>query len=113
MNKIFCSECGQKHEYASVKPKFCSECGTSIGGVAKARKEYKEENEGDEGGDFDIEEAKALRVKIHSDRSQGISFGEMVEQKVSPEKKMSRPAPKIGIDDLKQRSTDLHRVIID
>lgn len=42
--KIFCQECGSRHEYESVakKPKFCSQCGFSFGvAVAKAREEVK------------------------------------------------------------------------
>lgn len=31
MNKTFCTSCGNKMEYPHVKPKFCSDCGTSLG----------------------------------------------------------------------------------
>ena len=32
----FCMNCGAKFEYALHKPNFCSSCGSSLGGVAKA-----------------------------------------------------------------------------
>jgi hypothetical protein len=32
----FCMNCGAKIEYALNKPNFCSSCGSSLGGVAKA-----------------------------------------------------------------------------
>ena len=32
----FCMNCGAKIEYALHKPNFCSSCGSSLGGVAKA-----------------------------------------------------------------------------
>ena len=33
MQTIFCTECGAKMTYSGPKPKFCSSCGCSIGGV--------------------------------------------------------------------------------
>jgi len=30
----FCQHCGTKHEYTSSKPNFCTNCGTSFGGVS-------------------------------------------------------------------------------
>ena len=32
MQVIFCTECGAKNEYSGSKPKFCSSCGTPMGG---------------------------------------------------------------------------------
>lgn len=34
MQHIYCTECGSKVSYSGAKPKFCSSCGTPIGGVA-------------------------------------------------------------------------------
>ena len=36
MATMYCSSCGGKLEYFSVKPKFCSHCGTSIGEVSQS-----------------------------------------------------------------------------
>lgn len=36
MQTIFCTECGAKNEYSGPKPKFCSSCGTPMGGTSKA-----------------------------------------------------------------------------
>lgn len=33
MQHIYCTECGGKVSYSGVKPKFCSSCGSPIGGV--------------------------------------------------------------------------------
>jgi len=33
-NKVYCSECGNPTPHQQAKPKFCSSCGTSFGGVA-------------------------------------------------------------------------------
>ena len=30
MNKLFCTECGIKHEWTTAKPKFCASCGSSF-----------------------------------------------------------------------------------
>jgi DNA-directed RNA polymerase subunit RPC12/RpoP len=32
MQTIFCTECGSKVVYSGAKPKFCSSCGSPIGG---------------------------------------------------------------------------------
>ena len=29
--KCYCSECGAEHNYSAAKPKFCSQCGKSMG----------------------------------------------------------------------------------
>ena len=33
MQTIFCTECGSKNIYSGAKPKFCSSCGSPIGGL--------------------------------------------------------------------------------
>lgn len=33
MQHIYCTECGSKVSYSGAKPKFCSSCGTPIGGA--------------------------------------------------------------------------------
>jgi len=42
MSSIYCTECGTKIEYTGSKPKFCSNCGSSIpGGTTQNKKESK------------------------------------------------------------------------
>ena len=41
MNRIYCTECGAKVEYAYSKPKFCSNCGTGFGGLHKNKENFK------------------------------------------------------------------------
>ena len=36
MQTLFCTECGAKMTYSGAKPKFCSSCGTNIGGGLSA-----------------------------------------------------------------------------
>ena len=36
MNKVFCSSCGHKNVYEVTKPKFCADCGASIGMPSQA-----------------------------------------------------------------------------
>ena len=38
MSAIFCSSCGQKHEYNHATPKFCSGCGSPLGAVMPTSK---------------------------------------------------------------------------
>jgi ribosomal protein L37E len=35
MKKMFCSECGKKHEFAHSPPNFCSACGSPLGSAAR------------------------------------------------------------------------------
>lgn len=37
MQHIYCTECGSKASYSGVKPKFCSSCGTPIGGAGVSK----------------------------------------------------------------------------
>ena len=37
MQHIYCTECGSKVSYSGAKPKFCSSCGTPIGGATVSK----------------------------------------------------------------------------
>lgn len=39
MNHVFCTDCGNKIEYAYSKPKFCSSCGSKVGGGPSLKKD--------------------------------------------------------------------------
>jgi succinate dehydrogenase/fumarate reductase-like Fe-S protein len=65
MNKVFCVSCGFKILYEVTKPKFCSSCGESVGGVSAASK--KEEVEETSELDIDIEKLKKDIVVEKSD----------------------------------------------
>lgn len=38
MPKIFCPECGNKHEFSDKRPKFCTECGWAFEGTSSKTK---------------------------------------------------------------------------
>ncbi|MGA0317665.1 MAG: hypothetical protein ACO3LB_08270 [Flavobacteriaceae bacterium] len=40
MNRIYCTGCGHKIEYAYSKPKFCSNCGLSLDTTQKSRENF-------------------------------------------------------------------------
>lgn len=64
--KIFCSDCGTKHEYSTQKPKFCSECGGSMGGESKAKRNTPQidEEDDDEGYSDDLNIPTSIAFKI-------------------------------------------------
>ena len=64
MNKVFCVSCGFKILYEVTKPKFCSGCGESVGGISSAKKEESEEVSE---LDIDIEKLKRDIVVEKSD----------------------------------------------
>ena len=37
MQHIYCTECGSKVSYSGAKPKFCSSCGSPIGGAITSK----------------------------------------------------------------------------
>jgi hypothetical protein len=106
MNKVFCSECGAKHEYSANKPKFCSDCGASMGGGVSARHQnYQEEDD-----DREIPSVSSIEVKLSADRPRGIKFGEIAEP---PGEKSRRPASRVGAKDMIDRSVNGHKIVID
>lgn len=65
MNKIFCQHCGTKHEFASIKPKYCSDCGESMGATeskASKRKVVVEEEDEDEDEDYSFDSDIKIRI---------------------------------------------------
>lgn len=67
MNKIFCQHCGTKHEFASIKPKYCSDCGESMGvaeSKASKRKVRVEEEEDEDEDDEDYSFDSDIQIRI-------------------------------------------------
>ena len=56
MNKVFCVSCGFKILYEISKPKFCSNCGESVGSISTSKTKEKDGLASQEG--FDIERLK-------------------------------------------------------
>ncbi len=111
MNKVFCSECGAKHEYSASKPKFCSDCGASIGGGVSARRQNRyddEEEDEDYGGN--IPSPSSIAVKLYADRPAGIKFGEIAEP---PGEKSRRSPSRVGTKDMVEKSTNGNKIVID
>lgn len=77
MNKIFCQNCGTKHDYASVKPKFCSACGEPFAGIAstKPSKRIVVEDEEDEEDEVDLDDLP--KVKISAGIGAPVTFGDI------------------------------------
>ena len=111
MNKIFCSECGAKHEYSINKPKFCSECGCSMSGGGSSKNN---DTDSYEDGEEDAYSAAAsIQVNLRSDNPRGVKFGDVAGQSTGPSEKTRRASPKIGIQDLIDRSINGNKITID
>lgn len=78
------------------------------GGVS-ARKEKQDDYE----DDGEIPSPSSISVKLYSDRPQGIKFGEIAEQGIAPSEKLRRGSPRIGVQDLIERSTKGNKIVID
>lgn len=77
MNKIFCQHCGTKHDYASVKPKFCSSCGEGFPGtVVASKKRVEVDYEDDEEEESEVDFDNLPKVKI-SVGSATMTFGDV------------------------------------
>jgi hypothetical protein len=71
MANIFCTDCGAKHPYAGIKPKFCASCGASfqseIMKVRPSSMNARHEEEGDEEYIHEVPVLKRLSVKIENE----------------------------------------------
>ncbi len=110
MDKIFCSECGHKHEYTSKKPKFCSECGAGIGGQARASKPQYEDDHEDDERDFSGDIPKVV-VDLNGG-PKGVTFGQVIGEGIAPSGKTHRPPGKNNIDEMTKKSQTINRIEI-
>ena len=90
---MYCSECGTPLEYASIKPKFCSNCGYNFITKAKASDEtvgdviepkHAVGSEDPDSEEFDVKELdpriyemQGLAIDISIEKPRGIKLGQM------------------------------------
>lgn len=102
MNRIYCTECGAKVEYAYSKPKFCSNCGTGFGGLQKNKSNFKKtvESEPLNEDETEFEEVpqlyNGLAVETESNGNNVFSFESLVGEE--GEKRAARKRS-VNIDD--------------
>ena len=107
MPYTYCSSCGHKMDYTLQKPKFCSECGQSLGSLQSTSKAPKRTAEGADENiiNFDPDGSDVLEVPemtgglqydIEYDEDISFTLGSILpnpeEQK--PKKKRGRPKKK-------------------
>jgi len=93
MNKLFCVSCGHKILYEVTKPKFCSSCGESIGGVSTASKKQEIEEESEL--DVDLNKLKRDIIVESSNQKTTVEqiWGSVTSAEANAEReKFSRPA---------------------
>ena len=114
MNHVFCTECGNKIEYAYSKPKFCSGCGNKCGGgakigekaISKVESEQIEESlADDETAINELPEISRLEVETESYGNNVFSFESLVGVKDQNPKVRDRGSKTIEdfIDDKRRR----------
>lgn len=114
MNKIFCSQCGQKHEYTDSKPKFCSECGSPLGAISASgqkRTKYEDEDEDEDDEDINFDTSKIL-LRVESHQEKGVKLGDIFKEASPPGEKVKR-GTSITPEELTKRSINGYRFSID
>ena len=103
MNKIFCVSCGHKIEYGTTKPRFCSGCGASVSGEAKASSDPEPTVEGGESVDL---EALRENVAASTAGSRSLTIGDLVgsdpEAKAAARPKFKGPTGKAILEQVLQ-----------
>lgn len=91
MKKMFCPNCGKKHEFNHAPPNFCSGCGnplTSTARKAPSSSPSKEDEELDE-GETDVSEVPYLdnfEVEVDQIRSHGgATLGDVLMKPTPPD----------------------------
>jgi hypothetical protein len=91
MNRMFCTECGNKMEYSYSKPKFCSSCGSSCSGLP-AKKSLKSKEEApieeslseDETSIDELPDVSKIDVELENYANNVFTFGSLAGEEVSP-----------------------------
>lgn len=102
MAQKYCISCGTKHDYTIDIPKFCSNCGKSFGGEAKAAKEEPKRITGrqrvgpviqdeDEDADKEVPQISQIQVEIETDKTPKISFANAKNAQSFARDKATRP----------------------
>lgn len=81
-----------------------------MGGGVSARRQNRDDDEGDEDYSGGIPSPSSIAVKLYSDRPAGIKFGEIAEP---PSEKSRRPSSKVGTKDMIERSINGNKIVID
>ena len=94
MANMYCSSCGGKLEYFSVKPKFCSHCGTSIGEAAVSAASVElDSQESAESGES-VPSLNKMEYEIVSRPSTGMTVGGVIGTSSSADGIPSREPPR-------------------
>ena len=105
MPSTYCSSCGHKTDYTLQKPKFCSECGQSLGTLKPSVVKQKEpepvddeksiENFDPDGSDiYEVPELKGgLQYEIEVTEDSSFTLGSIMPEPTTskPKKKRGRP----------------------
>ena len=103
MPTTYCSSCGHKMTYTLTKPKFCSECGQSLGTFERKIAEPPAEKnspemiiDDPEGSDvFEVPRLDSLAYEIEYDQDTCFKLGDiMPKQEEKVKKRRGRPRKK-------------------
>lgn len=94
MKKMFCPECGKKHEFNHAAPNFCSGCGSSLTGKpapsrsSSSNEEYEDEELKDD--ETDIDEVPDLeKIELEDEIEVGaksqITLGDILQKPTRPD----------------------------
>jgi len=120
MSLKYCVECGQKHEYTLEIPRFCSNCGKSFGGEAKAKqvtktivsskKQVVEHEYSDEDADKEVPQISEIQVELETDAAPKITFGSAKNARSFARDKTTKPLTETDLsnrlDELFQRDRE-------
>lgn len=113
--KIFCQECGSKHEYAALsqKPKFCQECGNRFGGavVAKAQPVQRVAVVEEEEEEDSIEVPQNVKIRVDLEQDRGITLASLIGTYKNPVEKIYRPAVSDSV--IQRAKTKMNRTPIE
>lgn len=97
MNKIFCTNCGNKMEFEKNKPNFCFKCGDSLNSLAKkiVRESVEEAPRySDEEEEEFIPPSREIKLRVDLEES-NFTIGDAIKHPVEPISK-SNNFPKRG-----------------
>jgi len=122
---IYCKSCGSPNAYGSKKPKFCSNCGVSLGSQAKAavsapKKPQKPvvqevyENDDFQEESINIPNISKLEADIESGRVKGVKIGEIAGTSSEELERLDRPkdpktSPEEAIKQLQEEGGSIRR----
>ena len=89
--KMYCSECGTRHEYAGKKPNFCTNCGYSFAGASKHNIPKQEEIEELEENVQEVPDISGLQVEIEPYAKTSIKISDAVDYSISSPEDIPKP----------------------